>query len=143
MLVGVKLMPLNKKHQQGFSLLEALVAMVLTSIIALGGALSMGKIMQVQRQSNLQQIAVNELRNLLREDGQKLCETSPPEAPQIEINGKDITVNVTCTPSTIRVGTTDTQIISPVLSVKGEDAKQLFGGEIEVGNTLLKVGNTP
>ena len=135
-------MPLNKKHQQGFSLLEALVAMVLTSIIALGGALSMGKIMQVQRQSNLQQIAVNELRNLLREDGQKLCETSPPEAQQIEINGKDITVNVTCTPSTIRVGTTDTQIISPVLSVKGEDANQLFGGEIKVGNTL-KVGNTP
>ena len=135
-------MPLNKKHQQGFSLLEALVAMVLTSIIAVGGALSMGKIMQVQRQSNLQQIAVNELRNLLREDGQKLCETSPPEAQQIEINGKDITVNVTCTPSTIRVGTTDTQIISPVLSVKGEDANQLFGGEIKVGNTL-KVGNTP
>ena len=135
-------MPLNKKHQQGFSLLEALVAMVLTSIIALGGALSMGKIMQVQRQSNLQQIAVNELRNLLREDGQKLCETSPPEAQQIEINGKDITVNVTCTPSTIRVGTTDTQIISPVLTVKGEDANQLFGGEIKVGNTL-KVGNTP
>ena len=135
-------MPLNKKHQQGFSLLEALVAMVLTSIIALGGALSMGKIMQVQRQSNLQQIAVNELRNLLREDGQKLCETSPPEAQQIEINGKDITVNVTCTSSTIKVGTKDTQIISPVLSVKGEDANQLFGGEIKVGNTL-KVGNTP
>ena len=142
MLGEVKLMPLNKKYQQGFSLLEALVAMVLTSIIALGGALSMGKIMQVQRQSNLQQIAMNELRNLLREDGQKLCETSPPEAQQIEINGKDITVNVTCTPSTIRVGTTDTQIISPVLSVKGEDANQLFGGEIKVGNTL-KVGNTP
>jgi len=140
----MNLMPSNKKHQQGFSLLEALVAMVLTSIIALGGALSMGKIMQVQRQSNLQQIAVNELRNLLREDGQKLCETpAAAAAPQIKINGKDITVNVTCTPSTIRVGTTDTQIISPVLSVKGEDAKQLFGGEIEVGNTLLKVGDTP
>lgn len=138
----MKLMPSNKKHQQGFSLLEALVAMVLTSIIALGGALSMGKIMQVQRQSNLQQIAVNELRNLLREDGQKLCET-PAAAPQIKINGKDLTVNVTCTPSTIRVGTTDTQIISPVLSVEGGDAKQLFGGEIKVGNTLLKVGDTP
>lgn len=137
-------MPSNKKNQQGFSLLEALVAMVLTSIIALGGALSMGKIMQVQRQSNLQQIAVNELRNLLREDGQKLCKTPPPPPPPpIKINGKNFTVNVTCTPSTIRVGTTDTQIISPVLSVKGEDAKQLFGGEIEVGNTLLKVGDTP
>ena len=135
-------MPLNKKHQQGFSLLEALVAMVLTSIIALGGALSMGKIMQVQRQSNLQQIAMNELRNLLQEDGQKLCKTSPPAALQIKINEKDFTVNVTCTSSTIKVGTTDTQIISPVLSVKGEDANQLFGGEIKVGNTL-KVGNTP
>lgn len=135
-------MPLNRKHQQGFSLLEALVAMVLTSIIALGGALSMGKIMQVQRQSNLQQIAVNELRNLLREDGQKLCKTPPLAAPQIKINGKDFTVNVICTPSTIKVGTTDTQIISPVLSLKGEDANQLFGGEIKVGNTL-KVGDTP
>lgn len=112
MLGEVKLMPLNKKYQQGFSLLEALVAMVLTSIIALGGALSMGKIMQVQRQSNLQQIAMNELRNLLQQDGKKLCETSPPAAPQIRINGKDFTVNVTCTSSTIKVGTTDTQIIS-------------------------------
>ena len=137
-------MPSNKKHQQGFSLLEALVAMVLTSIIALGGALSMGKIMQVQRQSNLQQIVVNEMRNLLRvrEDGQKLCTTPSPAAPQIKINGKSFTVNVTCTSSTIKVGTTDTQIISPVLSVKGGDADQLFGGEIKVGNTL-KVGDTP
>lgn len=141
-MVEVKLMPLNKKHQQGFSLLEALVAMVLTSIIALGGALSMGKIMQVQRQSNLQQIAVNELRNLLREEGQTLCKTPPPAAPPIKINGKNFTVNVTCTSSTIKVGTKDIPIISPVLSVKGEDANQLFGGEIKVGNTL-KVGNTP
>lgn len=131
----MKLMPSNKKHQQGFSLLEALVAMVLTSIIALGGALSMGKIMQVQRQSNLQQIAVNELSNLLREDGQELC-TPAAAARQIKINGKDFTVNVTCTPSTIKVGTTDTQIISTVLSVEGKDADQLFGGEIKVGNTL-------
>ena len=84
MLGELKLMPLNKKYQQGFSLLEALVAMVLTSIIALGGALSMGKIMQVQRQSNLQQIAMNELRNLLQQDGKKLCETSPPAAPPRE-----------------------------------------------------------
>jgi prepilin-type N-terminal cleavage/methylation domain-containing protein len=127
-------MPSNKKHQQGFSLLEALVAMVLTSIIALGGALSMGKIMQVQRQSNLQQIAVNELSNLLREEGQKLC--TPAAARQIKINGKDFTVNVTCTPSTIKAGSTDTQIISTVLSVEGKDAYQLFGGEIKVGNTL-------
>ena len=143
-------MPSNKKHQHGFSLFEALVAMVLTSIIALGGALSMGKIMQVQRQSNLQQIAVNELRNLLQEDGQTLCKTPPPAAPrpghtkarppsaalQIKINGKDLTTDVTCTHSTIRVGTTDTKITSPVLSITGVDADQLFGGEITVGNTL-------
>ncbi len=129
-------MPLNKKHQHGFSLLEALVAMVLTSIIALGGALSMGKIMQVQRQSNLQQIAVNELRNLLQKEGQKLCKTPSPAALQIKINGKDLTADVTCSHSTIRVGTTDTKITSPVLSITGVDADQLFGGEITVGNTL-------
>lgn len=132
MLEEVKAMSLNRKQQQGFSLLEALVAMVLTSIIALGGALSMGKIMQVQRQSNLQQIAVGELRNLLQTSGQQLCGTSP----SISVNGESLDVSVECN-SSVTVGTTDISVEHPVLTTQSNEKTQDFFG----GDGVIKVGN--
>ena len=65
MVASVKHIHLISNYQKGATLFEALIALVLTSIIALGGALSIGKIMQAHRQSNIQQIAVNQLRVLL------------------------------------------------------------------------------
>ena len=69
----------NYNYQKGSTLLEALVALVLTSIIALGGALSIGKIMQAHRQSNIQQIAVNQLRVLLQSGSRRTVGSRPFE----------------------------------------------------------------
>ena len=76
---------LTNLGQKGSTLLEALVALLLTSIIALGGALSIGKILKTQRQSNIQQAAVDQLRVLLQ-SGSNLCGTTP----QITVNNENL-----------------------------------------------------
>lgn len=116
----------NYNYQKGSTLLEALVALVLTSIIALGGALSIGKIMKAHRQSNIQQIAVNKLRVLLQ-SGSSLCGTTP--APTITINNQSLNVTVTCTNQATTVKGANVTITKTVLSVTDSS----LGGEVKVG----------
>ena len=116
----------NYNYQKGSTLLEALVALILTSIIALGGALSIGKIMQAHRQSNIQQIAVNQLRVLLQ-SGSSLCGTTP--APTITINNQSLNVTVTCTNQATTVKGANVTITKTVLSVTDSS----LGGEVKVG----------
>ena len=116
----------NYNYQKGSTLLEALVALVLTSIIALGGALSIGKIMKAHRQSKIQQIAVNQLRVLLQ-SGSSLCGTTP--APTITINNQSLNVTVTCTNQATTVKGANVTITKTVLSVTDSS----LGGEVKVG----------
>ena len=116
----------NYNYQKGSTLLEALVALVLTSIIALGGALSIGKIMKAHRQSNIQQIAVNQLRVLLQ-SGSSLCGITP--APNITINNQSLNVTVTCTNQATTVKGANVTITKTVLSVTDSS----LGGEEKVG----------
>ena len=116
----------NYNYQKGSTLLEALVALVLTSIIALGGALSIGKIMKAHRQSNIQQIAVNELRVLLQ-SGSSLCGITP--APNITINNQSLNVTVTCANQATTVNGANVTITKTVLSV----TDSALGGEVRVG----------
>lgn len=116
----------NYNYQKGSTLLEALVALVLTSIIALGGALSIGKIMKAHRQSNIQQIAVNQLRVLLQ-SGSSLCGITP--APNITINNQSLNVTVTCTNQATTVKGANVTITKTVLSVTDSS----LGGEVKVG----------
>lgn len=116
----------NYNYQKGSTLLEALVALVLTSIIALGGALSIGKIMKAHRQSNIQQIAVNKLRVLLQ-SGSSLCGITP--APNITINNQSLNVTVTCTNQATTVKGANVTITKTVLSV----TDSALGGEVRVG----------
>ena len=116
----------NYNYQKGSTLLEVLVALVLTSIIALGGALSIGKIMKAHRQSNIQQIAVNQLRVLLQ-SGSSLCGTTP--APTITINNQSLNVTVTCTNQATTVKGANVTITKTVLSVTDSS----LGGEVKVG----------
>ena len=116
----------NYNYQKGSTLLEALVALVLTSIIALGGALSIGKIMKAHRQSNIQQIAVNKLRVLLQ-SGSSLCGITP--APNITINNQSLNVTVTCANQATTVNGANVTITKTVLSVTDSS----LGGEVKVG----------
>lgn len=121
---------LTNLGQKGSTLLEALVALLLTSIIALGGAVSIGKILQAHRQSNIQQIAVSQLRVLLQ-SGSSLCTAT--SAPTISVNNTTLNVSVTCTEKSITVGSgTAVTIKKPVLSVTDDS----LGGEVKVGETL-------
>ncbi|MHA3050645.1 prepilin-type N-terminal cleavage/methylation domain-containing protein [Acinetobacter sp. ANC 4639] len=121
---------LTNLGQKGSTLLEALVALLLTSIIALGGAVSIGKILQAHRQSNIQQIAVSQLRVLLQ-SGSSLCTTT--STPTISVNNTTLNVSVTCTEKSITVnGGTAVTIKKPVLSVTDDS----LGGEVKVGETL-------
>lgn len=126
MVISVKHILLINNYQKGSTLFEALIALVLTSIIALGGALSIGKIMQAHRQSNIQQIAVNQLRMLLQ-SGSSLCGTTP--APNITINNKSLNVTVTCTNQATTVKGENFNITKTVLSV----TDSTLGGEVKVG----------
>lgn len=126
MVASVKHMYLINNYQKGSTLFEALIALVLTSIIALGGALSIGKIMQAHRQSNIQQIAVNQLRVLLQ-SGSSLCGTTP--APNITINNQSLNVTVTCTNQSTTVKGANVNITKTVLSV----TDSTLGGEVKVG----------
>lgn len=125
MVISVKHILLINNYQKGSTLFEALIALVLTSIIALGGALSIGKIMQAHRQSNIQQIAVNQLRMLLQ-SGSSLCGTTPDP---ITINNKSLNVTVTCTNQATTVKGANVTITKTVLSV----TDSTLGGEVKVG----------
>ena len=126
MVASVKHIHLISNYQKGATLFEALIALVLTSIIALGGALSIGKIMKAHRQSNIQQIAVNQLRVLLQ-SGSSLCGITP--APNITINNQSLNVTVTCANQATTVNGANVTITKTVLSV----TDSALGGEVKVG----------
>lgn len=122
----MKHLPTTSQMQQGSTLLEALVALLLTSIIALGGAFAVTKILQSQRQSKAQVQAVGKLRELLQ-GGATVCDGT---ARTIDVNGQTLTITATCTDKTVTIGSKSVTVKQPVLSVTNTD---LFGGQVTVG----------
>ena len=78
------------------------------------------------RQSNIQQIAVNQLRVLLQ-SGSSLCGITP--APNITINNQSLNVTVTCANQATTVNGANVTITKTVLSV----TDSALGGEVRVG----------
>ncbi|GAA4999731.1 hypothetical protein GCM10023206_00880 [Acinetobacter puyangensis] len=111
----------NRLHQSGFALLESLIAMVIIAIVALGTAFALSKILQVQRQSSAQQIAVNQLREKLQTG---VCDQAPSPLGKPLAN-----VSVACEDPTIIKMDGDISVSIPQLTVT-DDA---FGGEMTVG----------
>ena len=68
---------LIKKHEHGVGLLEALISVALSSIVILGAAYSMGRMLTSQQQVNFQYIVKNELQTQLQnatvEQKEKWC----------------------------------------------------------------------
>ncbi|ANF81626.1 hypothetical protein A3K93_05130 [Acinetobacter sp. NCu2D-2] len=54
------------KAEHGMGLLEALIAVLLSSIVILGAIYSSGRTLVAQRQNNMQYIVVNQLRFMLQ-----------------------------------------------------------------------------
>lgn len=58
----------SKSNQKGVGLLEALIAVALSSIIILGAVYSTGRMLKSQQQNNLQYIVINKLRTKLQSE---------------------------------------------------------------------------
>lgn len=83
-----------RRKERGDALIDAMMAMVLVSIVGIGPVYVSAKATVVQRQSAMQQTASIQLRQLLQGSGPSLCHTAP--AP-ITVAGTSLAVTVTCT----------------------------------------------
>lgn len=141
----------TKKNQSGVGLLEALIAVALSSIIILGGVYSMSRMLVSQQQNNLQYIAINELRaklqgatakeknewcagtsrptiHLLKEDG---CIDKEDDCIKITVTCKKVDINIINSNSTY-----NKKIPDELLTIKFEINEASLGGEITVGEAL-------
>lgn len=105
-------------------LFEALIAMVLFALIGVGTAYVASRMAVSQKNMNVQNSAVSQLRNLLLTQGNALCGSTP----SITVAGTALDVRVNCTARTsVQVaGTTLTSTASSISLSVNSDA--LFGG---------------
>lgn len=82
----------NARQQRGDVLLDALVAMLLASIIGLGPAYVAARSTVVQTQGGMQNLAAVQMRNLLSQQGVALCDTTP----NIDVGNQTLSVTVEC-----------------------------------------------
>jgi Tfp pilus assembly protein PilV len=122
----------KKRSQAGDMLIEALVAMGLVGVIAMGPAYVASRSAVAQRQAQYQTQAVMQLKNLIKRNGADLCTMSP--TPAIVIGTTSLTPTVTCTATTsspitvggVAVDITGTEVAQSVrLAVSNQP---LFGG---------------
>ena len=125
--------------------MESLVGVVLMSIIGLGVTYATSRVLVSQRDMNMQNLAVIQMRSLLQQYGSTLCGTnaakavlqmptktialtaSCTDAPIVKIQGKDVELNTSQKAALKRV----------VLSTPNQgDDLALFGGVIKVGDQI-------
>lgn len=127
-------------RQRGDALFEALIAVVLASVIGLGLTYAAARMANSQRYMNAQNTAVHEMREELLKKGftaDELC-----DADNLEWNGSSaytpsgdtIAFDLTCESTTITVNGIDIQLQAvKSLSSSGNDASQaVFGGDGEL-----------
>ena len=80
--------------QKGAMLMEAVVAMSLLGLVALGPAYSLAKSSTINRQTSTQLQSAVQLKSLISSQGTTLCSSS--NAPQIQIGQESYDVTVNC-----------------------------------------------
>ena len=130
----------HKLHQRGDFLIESLIGLVLMAIIGMGVVFVTSKMSVSQKDMRLQEIAVNQMRALLLNNGTggiDICTV----APQVKLPGipdTDIDVDVIgcgeTTPATV-AGVPIAEVPKPLfISVSLENDNPAFGGgEVIVG----------
>lgn len=103
-------------HQRGDALLEALIGMVLMSVIGLGLSFSLARTFSAQRYTTVQNIAIIQMKNMLSTSGlsSTYCSSAPSSQPLISVHldptaatTTNIPMTVSCSPaSNIVVGVT-------------------------------------
>ncbi|KAA8733283.1 prepilin-type cleavage/methylation domain-containing protein [Acinetobacter qingfengensis] len=140
----MKIKHLTNQYQQGVGLLEAMIAVLLSSILILGISYGMGRILTNQKQSNLQYIVVNQLRAKLQTatPAQKTKWCAGTEQPTITLPDQTtvLTITVTCPSVSVTVTSPTNNNANATISIqqpiKFSVQSDLLGGELVVGETL-------
>lgn len=82
------------RGQRGDILLEALIGVLLTAIVAAGMAGIAAKLAISQRDAKLENVAVEQLRTQLQDQGLQLCELGGQT--RFDLPGKQVVASVTC-----------------------------------------------
>lgn len=123
--------------QRGDILLESLIGIVLMAIVGLGLVYSASRVAVSQKDMNLQNIVVSQMRALLQQEGRALCGTNR-SIPIPQGDPIDLVVGCSNAPATVTVGGVTVDVGSEILWVSLETAakhNELFGSPIHVGDT--------
>lgn len=133
-----------KKNQRGVGLLEALIAVALSSIIILGGVYSMSRMLVSQQQNNLQYIVINDLRTKLQsataKEREDWCAGGLPPTITLPKQKVPINITVTCKKVGISIINSNPTYNRPIpdvsLAIKFEINEASLGEKITVGEAL-------
>ena len=140
----MKALSLTKSNQHGVGLLEALIAVALSSFVILGAIYSMGRMFVSQKQTNVQYIVINELRaklqNATATEKQQWCSGSAHPTITLPKESTAIDITVTCKSMQITINNVANpsynKTISETQLVKFEVDNALLGGKLTVGEEL-------
>ena len=102
----------SEHRQRGDILLEALVGVLIAALAAGGIAHLAGRVNDSQRQAKVEQLALEQMRNKLHDDGVTLCGTTPSLTLPGDLTP---TITVTCSATTVpvKIGTCDRTVTPP------------------------------
>lgn len=126
--------------QQGFTLLESLVALIIFSIVVFGSGLAISRMLNVQKDMNMDYIISNEMQNKLQNTviatgSNNVCD-APSLKENIEINGK--IYYVAC--STEKITVSDSLVEWPVLAVSLDAAQAKACADGMLSSSCYMVG---
>lgn len=85
--------PLRLKYQQGVTLIEVLVSIVLMAIIGLGAAFIAGRTAVMHRDQNIHLHTVNQMRQQLENSAECSGKSEGTHTVQIQVAGTDVNLN--------------------------------------------------
>ena len=143
----MKQLLLTKETQNGVGLLEALIAVALSSIIILGAVYSTSRILVSQKEKNLQYIVINNLRNKLQNatvtERKEWCQEVDPVIPSVSYPQESDVIDIKVTCETMKVsvinsanGTYNKTIENELHPIKFEIDSTFLGGKVTVGEVL-------
>ncbi|WP_374417109.1 type IV pilus modification PilV family protein [Ectopseudomonas oleovorans] len=121
----------SKRSQRGDTLIEALIGMLLMVIVGLGMSHAAARATVSQRDMNVQQLIVSQMRNLIASRGVDLCTGS---LSPITVSGQEITLEADCPSIPLNTSLGLTALRRVTLATTNAASTFNLGGEITVGN---------
>ena len=130
------------RRQRGDILMESLIGLVLMSVIGLGVTYATSRTLVSQRDMNVQNLAVAQMRNVLQQYGTTLCPGGTNTAEAVlnlptAVSSSTLNLDVTCSaaPTVVVQGVTvDSSPLKNVVLSTQETNRTLFSGIIKVGD---------